>query len=81
MNNELNLKLFDFIASSPTAFHTVSTTAAMLRDAGYRELCESDEWRPEPGAGYFTTRNGSSLLAFRVPAGAPAGFLTNFTGQ
>ena len=75
MNNELNLKLFDFIASSPTAFHTVSTTAAMLRDAGYRELCESDEWRPEPGAGYFTTRNGSSLIAFRYPADDFCGYM------
>ncbi len=27
------------------------------------------------GGKYFVTRNGSSLLAFRVPAGAPAGFL------
>ena len=75
MNNELNLKLFDFIALSPTAFHTVSTTAAMLRDAGYRELCESDEWRPEPGAGYFTTRNGSSLIAFRYPADDFCGYM------
>ncbi len=75
MNNELNLKLFDFIASSPTAFHTVSTTAAMLRDAGYRELCESDEWHPEPGVGYFTTRNGSSLIAFRYPADDFCGYM------
>ena len=28
-----------------------------------------------PGGKYFVTRNGSSLLSFRIPQSAPAGFL------
>ncbi len=75
MNNEINRKLFEFIAASPTAFHSTATAAGMLRHAGYTELCESAEWQLEPGRGYFTTRNGSSLIAFRYPDGDFCGYM------
>ena len=71
----MNHKLFDYIAASPTAFHAVAHTAKMLDNAGYTHLCESDPWTLETGKGYYVTRNGSSLIAFRIPSGEYSGFM------
>lgn len=71
----INSGLFDFISSAPTAFQAVETTARMLDAAGYRRLCESNAWQPEGGRGYYVTRNGSSLIAFRFPRGDFSGFM------
>lgn len=71
----MNQQLFDYIAASPTAYHAVAHTAAMLREQGYTELCECDAWKPEAGGRYFVTRNGSSLIAFRLPEGEFDGFM------
>ena len=73
--NNMNEKLFDYIAVCPTAFHTCAHSADMLRESGYTELCEAQRWEIVPGGKYFVTRNGSSLIAFRVPAGEIAGFM------
>lgn len=71
----MNEQLFDFINESPTPFHAVSKASSMLKEAGYTELCESGDWKFEAGKGYFVTRNGSSLIAFRVPEGDFSGFM------
>ena len=71
----MNEKLFDYIAVCPTAFHTCAHSADMLRESGYTELCEARRWEIVSGGKYFVTRNGSSLIAFRVPAGEIAGFM------
>ena len=63
----MNQSLFDYIAACPTAYHAVSHTAAILQNAGYIELPEHTAWNLEGGKGYFVTRNGSSLIAFRAP--------------
>lgn len=48
-----------------------------LRAAGFSELQESDAWVLAPGGRYYTTRNGSSLVAFICGQTAPelGGFL------
>ena len=71
----MNRALIDYIAASPTAFHAVAHTAKQLDEAGYSSLCEGDSWALEPGKGYYVTRNGSSLIAFRIPNGAFSGFM------
>lgn len=63
----IDQELFSYIAACPTAFHTVEHTADMLEDAGYVRLSEADSWTLHPGDRCFVTRNGSSLIAFRVP--------------
>ncbi len=57
-------ELFDFIKSSPTAYHTVDSVKRELIGAGFTELYESDEWSLCEGGRYFVTRNGTSLIAF-----------------
>ena len=59
--------LLEFIAKSPTAFHTVANAAAMLEAAGYCRLAESGRWALAAGNQYYVTRNGSSLIAFSIP--------------
>ena len=71
----MNKKLFDYIAASPTAYHACAHTAEILKNAGYKELFEGDSWKVKSGRGYFVRRNGSSLIAFRVPAAEATGFM------
>lgn len=71
----MNKKLFDYIESSPTAYHACATSAKRLIDAGYTRLYEGEKWELEAGCGYFVERNGSSLIAFRVPEGKISSFM------
>lgn len=67
--------LMRFIEKSPTAFHAVASCAEILEEQGYLHLGEHDEWKLEAGKGYYVTRNQSSIIAFRIPKGAPRSFL------
>lgn len=64
---DVNRQLFKFIEASPSAFHAVYEMKRRLLDAGYEQLLESRAWKLKPGGKYFVTRNGSSILAFRIP--------------
>lgn len=67
MFKEVCKELFDFVAGSPTAFHTVQSVSEMLRAAGYTRLLENEPWKLQAGGKYFCTRNGSSVIAFSYP--------------
>ncbi|KUI32910.1 aminopeptidase [Mycobacterium sp. IS-1742] len=56
--------LCDFIDASPSPFHVCGTVASRLRDAGFTEVAEADQWPSAPGD-YFTVRAGS-LVAWRA---------------
>ena len=71
----MNHALFSYIAASPTAYNAVAHTQSLLESEGYSPLCESNDWDLEPGHGYYVTRNGSSLIAFRMPAADFTGFM------
>lgn len=73
-DNAVVKELFSFIESSPTAFHVVDTMKQMLEAEGYQSLLESREWKLEKGGKYYVTRNGTSLLAFRIPQKDFCGF-------
>lgn len=62
-----NAALLEFIDSSPTPYHAAGNAAALLRDAGFAELNESEEWQLEVGKSYYIHRRDAALLAFRVP--------------
>jgi aspartyl aminopeptidase len=61
-----NRGLCDFLGRATTPFHAVAELARRLREAGFSALDPGSEWTLEPGAGYFTTQNDSSLIAFTV---------------
>ena len=66
--------LVEFLQESATPFHTAATAESWLRAAGFTRLEEADYWNLEPGKGYYTTRNGSSVVAWRVPDHAIGGW-------
>lgn len=59
--------LFQFIDDSPSPFHAVAQAAERLRRAGFCPLKETQPWALAPGGCYYTTRNASSIIAFRLP--------------
>lgn len=59
--------LCDFIASCPSMFHTAATIRARLEGAGFTYLSEGDAWSLERGGAYYTVRNNSSVIAWRMP--------------
>ena len=63
---KFNLALTQFLDTSPTPFHAVSSMASMLKNEGFTELSEDDEWALEVGSRHFVTRNGSSMIAFII---------------
>ena len=65
--NKVVKGLFDFIEASPSQFHVVANQRQMFLDAGFEELSEATSWNLKLGGNYFVTRNGSSILAFRMP--------------
>lgn len=74
MNEELIRELFDFIERSPSCFHVIYNMKEILTAQGYVQLLESEPWELKKGGKYFVTRNGSSLIAFRIPHSEPGSF-------
>lgn len=66
-NRETVHQLFDFITSSPSPFHAVWNMKQRLESEGYEQLLESQNWELKEGGKYYVIRNGSSILAFRIP--------------
>lgn len=60
-------ELLDFIERSPSSYHVIGNIAKNLIKEGFEELNESEAWRVRSGGRYFTVRNGSSVIAFRLP--------------
>ncbi|KAL6232857.1 hypothetical protein BDW75DRAFT_232425 [Aspergillus navahoensis] len=58
----------DFMTDHPTIFHAVEGFSKQLESNGYKYLSERELWTPQlkRGGKYYTTRNGSSLIAFSV---------------
>ncbi|MEQ2455740.1 M18 family aminopeptidase [Flavonifractor hominis] len=67
-------RLMQYIQNSPSPYHAVRSAAALLEEGGFIRLEEGSLWELEPGKGYYTTRNQSSLIAFRLPQQAPTGW-------
>ena len=59
--------LFAFIEASPSQFHAIENQKQRLLKEGYEQLFESKAWDLKVGGKYFVTRNGSSIIAFRIP--------------
>lgn len=66
MNHPLH-DLMAFLDHSHSPFHSVQSAAARLDEAGFTALEECAVWTLEPGKSYYTTRNQSSIIAFRTP--------------
>lgn len=63
---KISEELLEFAGKSPSAFHAVANIAGYLEARGFRYLPETEKWDIAEGCGYYTTRNGSSIIAFRI---------------
>ena len=61
-------RLIQFLNHSPTSWHAVANAEAALSKKDFTAIQESDDWsKLKEGNKYYTTRNGSSLIAFVLP--------------
>ena len=67
--------LADFLDHSPSVFHAVANLEQTLKNAGYARLLENSAWELIPGGKYYVVRGGTAIIAFRIPAGDPKGFM------
>ena len=69
------LSLKHFLDASVSVYHAIDALRKTLEEAGYTQLSESETWTLVPGGKYYMTRSGTAIMAFRVPQGAPKGFM------
>lgn len=60
-----------FVTASPSSFHAAGHVGRHLRDAGFRELSETDVFSPA-GVGAFVVRDGA-IVAWRWPTEGTSG--------
>lgn len=65
MYTEISRRLLEFIEKSPTCYQAIACFQEQLQE--FTHLREEQEWTLQPGGAYYVTRNGSSLIAFRLP--------------
>ena len=68
-------ELLGFLENCPSCYHVIGNFEEILKKEGYTALAEEETWALQPGGKYYVTRNGSSVLAFRVPRQVTGGFL------
>ena len=66
--------LFDFLDRGVSPFHAAAAACEILERAGYTLCPEGRPWRLEAGGRYYTTRNGTAVLAWRMPRGRLTGW-------
>ena len=71
----MNQELLSYIEKSPSMFHATEATAQLLSENGFTYLDESSNWTLYSGEKYYTTRNQSSLIAWRMPENDFTGFM------
>ena len=67
--------LLTFLGESPSRFHAVENLRQTLEQEGYTRLSECGTWDLAVGGKYYVTRNGSALMAFRIPRKDFTGFM------
>lgn len=66
MFEKTSKNVLEFISKCPSCFHAVNELSKMLDEAGFTHLKECEKWDLKRGGKYYTTRNGSSIIAFNI---------------
>lgn len=74
MSSDVALSLMKFVDGSPSMYHAVSNLAKMLEGAGFQKLEMKDSFTLKKGGAYFTTNNGSAIIAWRMGNSIKNGF-------
>ena len=60
------LSLIEYIDASPSPWHVVTSTIALLEADGYQQLLEKDGWHLKAHGRYYVLRDGASIIAFVI---------------
>lgn len=60
-------KMMSMLEKSYSQFHAARNIKEELMENGFEELSESSKFNLVPGHKYFVMRNGSSIIAFKLP--------------
>ncbi|KAL5717681.1 aspartyl aminopeptidase [Ranunculus cassubicifolius] len=66
LSSEIITDFVTFLNSSPTAFHAVDVAKNRLKQSGFQQISEREDWNLQPGNKYFFTRNYSTIVAFAI---------------
>ncbi|MCR5102253.1 MAG: M18 family aminopeptidase [Butyrivibrio sp.] len=66
--------MLKFIENSPSPFHVIKNLSIVLDGEGFTKLDERNEWKLKKGGKYYVTRNGSSIISFKIPENDFEGF-------
>ncbi|MBR3517281.1 MAG: M18 family aminopeptidase [Lachnospiraceae bacterium] len=69
-----NKGLLEFLDRSPVNFWAIENMRRELEQNGAIRLSETEKWELKAGKSYYVTRNGSALIAFRIPKKEANGF-------
>lgn len=58
--------LLDFIDTSPSPWHAVASTKALLDANGFKPLIENQPWQFRKNGRYYVVRDGASIIAFVI---------------
>ncbi len=72
--NNLNEKLFSYLAASTSPYHAVQQMTEILTEAGFSRLDEREKWHLQSSKPYYFIRDNGSLLAFNLGQDPQAGF-------
>ncbi|MCJ8336904.1 MAG: M18 family aminopeptidase [Pseudomonadales bacterium] len=61
-------QLISFIKAAVTPYHAVRQMVTELEASGFTGLDEKHSWKLVAGGKYYTTRNGSSIVAWQMPS-------------
>ena len=73
--NERIQALQSFLDASHSMYHAQNYLVETLKAEGYVRLPEQETWNLVPGGKYYIARGGTTVIAFRIPGGAPRGFM------
>ena len=65
----------EYLNHSHSAYHAQANLVEILKEQGYTQLEEAAKWSLIPGGKYYVCRGGATVIAFRIPASNPQGFL------
>ncbi|MGO1470207.1 MAG: M18 family aminopeptidase [Tissierella sp.] len=61
--------LIEFIDKSPSAFHAVENVEETLVKDGFKKINLQDKWTLEKEGKYYTSKNNSAIIAFKIGKG------------
>ena len=73
--NERIRALQSFLDASHSMYHAQTYIVETLKAEGYVRLPENESWNLVSGGKYYVSRGGTTVLAFRIPAETPKGFM------